>query len=284
MVRVVLRGGLGNQLWQLNAAFMVAARSGRKLELDRSFLDAYMVGTRQYWLDSFDLASMNIPWGECRRPKWFVRSQGPMRRLQRAGLRLNEALVVSARTLHEDVAGRQKAVARLLEEGSEPALLIGYFEDERLMALSQAMGFPTPLPLRSPTVPFLRSLESLRSAGAASLHIRLGDFPVQRRISPALLMEFIGKSVQPSERPDALWIFSDQPRALEAYLQELRGGFRDVRIWSGQWSPPELVHLMSASSLLITGDSTFGQWAGHWCRAQGGRWLVAPLNSAAIAT
>ena len=278
MVRVVLRGGLGNQLWQFNAAYAIASRSGSGVVIDRSFLDAYADGSRRYWLDSFELDSLGVAVSERTRPRRLIRSMGPVRRLRRRVLGVADDRGMSPGIVDEDVVGTPTAVERLLDLRDVPRVLIGYFEDERIRSLSQAAGFPTPLPLRRPTLDLLRSVTALRSSGAASIHVRLGDFPPERRISPRGLVDLLDHTDATAGLPDEAWVFSDEPEGLEPYLKHLRPRFGRLRVWEVELTPPELVHLMAASSVLITGDSTFGQWAGHWCREAGGRWLVAPLN------
>ena len=219
-VRLRLRGALGNQLWQLSAAYLVAAQRGRSLILDTSMLDSY---TSAYWLGSFCLNSLDLPVRRTRRSATLVRAGGPVRRLRRAVL---ERIHNPSRVppwfvpLDEDAVGQEYASLRLMTE-APPTRLLGYFQDAALVDAAKARGFPEVLYLEEPSA---RALDVFREATESSvlgIHIRLRDFPQSSRLSAEQYLDALATSImKPSERATT-WIFTDDPGKIEPFMVRL---------------------------------------------------------------
>ena len=267
-VRVLLRGGLGNQLFQLAAGWVVAIRQGDVLEIDESLVRLRGTSDRPALLDHFiwpSVAGQEISFS-CSR--WRAsRAFGLARRVRRKW----SARVTDGRWLDEAAARetwRERAV-----HGSGIRHIDGYFQDSSLIATAEAQGFPVSPRLVEPSRDFLHDSRQLSGVRTAGVHVRLGDFArLGWSLPPEWYVMAFKKALQ--ARPvDRCWIFSDSPSQLDPVLTSLSTSFPTISFME---RPPrqdsnaaEDLVLLSRTDPLITGPGTFAWWARHWASSAG---------------
>lgn len=267
-VRVLLRGGLGNQLFQLAAGWVVAARQGDMLEVDESLVRLRGTSDRPALLDHFIWPSV------AGQPVYFTCSEWRASRPYGLARRIRRKWTgrVTSRLWLDEARGN-RAWQHHAAHGSGIRHVDGYFQEPALVAVAEAHGFPASPRLIEPSEQFLHDSRQLAEVPTAGVHIRLGDFTKLGWSLPPEWYAVALKSALHAKPVDECWIFSDSPAQLDPVLTLLGTSFPAVtfkkrRPRSDVTAAEDLV-LLSRTDPLITGPGTFAWWARHWASAQG---------------
>ncbi|MBD8023744.1 alpha-1,2-fucosyltransferase [Microbacterium gallinarum] len=234
-----LQGGLGNQLFQLNAGDLLAKSTGGRLR----------ISTASYARDrkrSFELDRLtsDIP-------------RASIAEIALTGSPYNRAGVLRHRT----APLRREIVTSIAERPAGNALLVGFFQDQ---ASIQGGTKRTVQRLRSVTLSKTGSLISRRVAGAPVAHVRRGDYVsldssvrTFGTIRPEYYFDafdYLGVS------PAAIYYFTDDPD----YVYRTFGARRAQIISADDLrSPLETILAMGSAGDLVIPNSTFSWWAGE---------------------
>jgi hypothetical protein len=266
MILVLLKGGLGNQMFQYAAARSLATRTGADVALDLSFLEARPANQdwtpRDYALHCYSLPARIADAGgrdRLLRPPWHWKLA---RKLGLAGRR-----VLRERSARFD--------PRFLALGSE-AYLDGYFQSEKYFA-------PIADTLRSefvvaPAAAQRALLDELGAHESVSVHVRRGDYvgnptaaayhgvcsPAYYRSAAAHLQAHVAGL--------RYYVFSDDPAWARANL-ELPGP--TVFVDPPSASPAQDLQLMRSCRHHIVANSSFSWW-GAWLNPRPDKRVVAP--------
>jgi len=263
-VVVTLRGGLGNNLFQYFAGLYLAEKLGAPLVLfsprrwhgdpEKSTIHGFKVKAkisapkRDASFHLVLLIVLNKIWQKVVNDKsWF---------LFRAFSRLR---------IH---FSRSQGFDADLEKMTRAHRLEGYFGTHRYFTspvISQSLK--QLVQLESESTPWFRkNFSLLRSQKALCLHVRRGDY-VDHKDSNGLLAEeyYLGAISQLralGETWDCIWICTDDEEAVRQEFSKLLA-VEDCNFLEGasQAGPGEVLSVMSQSSLLIVGNSTFSWWA-----------------------
>jgi hypothetical protein len=263
-ITVLLRGGLGNQLFQYFTALEISNKFGGKLILDTSLLpSAGFVNRRGISVFPFELSAF-VHAGEVRRGILYkllpqtlayylytrlaqlerqlaaTPNQWPSRRN-----RLTQDSLVEIQELSSEV---KHIKINSLCLSTNPKLEI---RDSDLSAVSRPF---------KPTNWFDSEVRLIESVKPVAIHMRLGD---HLRLGAQFDGAYVKRALdwlESQHRPHAVWVFSDQPDLAAQLLFSMPYEFRVIQ--PPKDSPAqESLALMAMAPSLIMGKSTFSYWA-----------------------
>lgn len=273
MIRVLLSGGLGNQLFQYAAGRMLALKHGTGLMLDLSFVSsklqaAALATYRRYELGVFDLPvsiSDNFFRGRFLYP--LAKSEYLLRKT------INKQRYVY---IAEDASGWDPRVM----EAPDQTFLEGFFQSEKYFeavsdALRRDLVFKEPLMGRNAEL-----ADAMQSGNSVSLHIRRGDYARLKKnlqkhgITP---LDYYTKAlgrIRESVSDPQLFVFSDEPDWARDNLHTgLPFTLVDVnRTPDTAWTDMQLMALCRHH---IICNSTFSWW-GAWLDPHPDKLVIAP--------
>jgi hypothetical protein len=283
MVTVLLRGGLGNQMFQYALGVTLAQANRTALKLNAVYLQDRLP-RRKYTYRNFDLDIFTM--GED--PGLTTLSQVAQRvpvpglwlgiDVMRMGTRL---LVGAERVIREKSYAFDSGV---LEERGD-LFLLGYWQSEKYFAdaeeeLRKAFGFKHSLEGLAKEIG-----QQIRSSNSTSLHIRRGDYAKLKHVEHVMgqtnLSYYEKAASYMSEHsksagiePPTLFVFSDDIEWCKGKLT-----LPCSTIYLDQTSAgPKASHHLQLMSLCrnnIIANSTFSWW-GAWLNADPGKIVIAP--------
>jgi len=232
LIELELRGGLGNQLFQVSGAIYYAKRSGAKVVVDDSALRSHRNPTRRNWVKSINLnqlfnTNVEIEFKENHLPKFFNQ------------IRLMRFLQLSEEQLFHSVD-----LARLTR-------IEGYFQNSRYVSVHEINGSA----IESRFSDFCLCREAI------AIHVRLGDFlshgwdlPKSYYLS-ALSLMLEHKNVE-------VHVYSDSP---ELAREMINSEFPRLEIQFPELvqelNPLELLLNLSRYRYFISSNSSLAWWA-----------------------
>jgi hypothetical protein len=268
-VLVVLRGGLGNQLFQYAAARSIAARNRMELLLDTDTgfrNDPYQ---RSYRLDQFRIAASSASVDQIAR---FApaRVRCNLRRLREKAL-LRANLSFDPLTAH---LGRSRLI-----------LLNGYFQSEDYFAsISGRLREDLRLKSEPTSSAVLKIRDQIFDSNAVCLHVRrLGGYSASRTpvrvvgppfCTPDYYRRACNHFLEKTSHP-RFFVFSDCPEWVPDGLH-----FVPDKVVVGLDTPTSDIDdlwLMAHCAHFIVADSTFSWWAA-WLGSNPAKQVVAPAN------
>lgn len=263
MIRVILQGGLGNQMFEYAAAYATARRLNEPLVIDTSFFDVYnnREWCRPYELNIFRLnEQLTFVSGN----QWEVKMLPKIAQWCRKHEKPNVGKYVFL-----------PSELRLKEQ-----VLFGYFPDYHLFEsyreeLLQAFIFRTPENVENRRI--IREIERCESV---AIHIRRGDYLIGNNADifwhPTI--EWYNQAIKIIEQTipepqyfifsdDVIWAreqFGDMENALLVNINEGSESYNDLR-------------LMSYCKHNIIANSSFSWW-GAWLNTNPNKKVVAPAQ------
>lgn len=277
MTTCVVRGGAGNQLFQLYACYLVSQHTSSQITLD---IDTYSHPSQISLGRQFEFASLAKALGM--RPKKPVRVVF-LRRLKMA-----------CQLLLRHVAQRFPALFQHLGIVASERADVSQFFASRLGKIRYLDGYFLNLPeFSSFEMQFEQFLSHIKtelngelpalpdfSGGSMSLHLRLGDFKTD---SPDFMPRISAlQSVLDSSGGGTINLFSDEPELAISLLSGLKNvKFNPIDVSLG--TKPTL-SLMARSGGLVCSRSTFSWWAASLVSSIGGQvwWPSESLRSGAL--
>ena len=294
VIVVRLQGGLGNQLFQLSAAVVVAnAVDSNEIVLDASRIAFGTDKRRRLGLLEFYLLSKNFSlsvWGE----KFSLISRIVPQKLGAFLAVSSSETFLRARFGKYVEIGDSDDITNLYDP-RKTYVLNGYFNDFSLVDRAVNIGFNNKLEITPPKSLWLESrLKNIDFENSVALHIRLGDYLQFPQIFGRLSQDYYLKALEylKYESRKNLYIFSDQPNiaANEIPMISKMPNCEIVRPPMTA-SPAEAFYLLSQFRNLICANSTYSMWAAWFNNEQSGvgaKKVVVPspylLNKQDIAT
>lgn len=241
MIRVVIKGGLGNQMFQYAYGKVLSERYQQPLLLDLSFYDKESV-YRSYALDKLGIHETLVN----EKPKKIKISL--WKKLLPLNLLLLRSGLPPLGTLYLDGYWQSESYF-----GNQPGLVRSLFT------------FPEPpADLK----------KQVLSTDSVAVHVRRGDYVnIPRRHICHLDYFARGMNEVRRQLPSAkFFIFSDDlPWCKETLLKE----FPDAVLVSGCQSDLEEMHLMACCKHIIISNSSFSWW-GAWLQEKPGKLVISP--------
>ncbi|MGB0872772.1 MAG: alpha-1,2-fucosyltransferase [Solirubrobacterales bacterium] len=257
---VLLRGGLGNQMFQYAAGLSVALRTGSRLRLDLTVLDRDR--KRQFRLDQFNIDA-ELFHGNDAPPLQF---SDPQTLAAEARARFDAQVVIQ----------RDETFGDELSDTAANSLLVGYWQSDRYFnSVSDAVR--AHFKLRRPSAAYTELRRRIGAEECAAVHIRRGDYAedtsVQRVIGllDASYYREAANELVARTGVTKFRVFSDDPEWCRTRV-ELPG---DVEITSGYLADAEELHLISACDHAIVSNSSFSWW-GAWLGTKAKSVVIAP--------
>ena len=262
-VRVILAGGLGNQLFQYFAGLSIAERLGSDLILDPRLIFSGVAG------HSESITDLNLPHAVS-----LKKATGPSGQIlfwiDRLYLGLAGKLLKNRKLLYKLLGHYRSGVVGYdprLRFLKSPVVLMGYFQSWRYVDSVGASGIIDKIRYNGGSEWFIDTRELIsRSTRPLALHVRRGDYGVHRRHG-MLSMEYYKAALENLRLEgiewEDVWVFSDQIESAQSELSTLFAESANVHYVT----PPEDSHsleslfLMSEFPTLITANSTFSWWA-----------------------
>ncbi len=256
---VLLRGGLGNQMFQYAAGLSVARRTGTRLRLDLTALDRDE--KRQFALDQFAIDA-DLLHADDDEPLQY---SDPRSLATYAKTRFGAAVVVQ----------RDETFGDELSEAAANSYLVGYWQSDGYFdAASEEVR--AHFELRAPSAAYTELRRRIRAERSAAVHVRRGDYAEDTAVQRVIGL------LEPNYYRDAanelvartnvgkFRVFSDDPGWCRSRV-DLPG---EVAIMSEGLTDAEELHLISACDHAIISNSSFSWW---------GAWLGATAKSVVIA-
>lgn len=270
MTVVAIRGGLGNQIWQLAAGWLNAKASNTPLVLDFSLHACYGRGRSKFWLDHYRLDSLDPVSITCwAAPSSVTLFAGPWRRIKRALGSSPTATRLSHFMSFEEGTLPQLAAAT-------PLRLDGYFQDSAVLEAATLAGFPTAIyPME--IGPRIADLSSKLWDGI-TVHVRRDDLPYELHVSNDWYVNQV-ESLRDTIGSDIpVTVFSDDPCLVSGSYGALSGMGEFHVLNSENLTPPELLYMMSCNRAFIGSRGTFSFWAGRFSVVNGSALVVLPAE------
>ena len=256
-LRVFMQGGLGNQLFILNAGMIWADRTNKNLLLDTRTLKGHSID-RIYALDQVDFG-ISFELVHSRKATLFPYAK-----------RLFDLLIKSEQNLRSFFRKyfgyySESDLLKYRPDLSQRKIkyISGYFQSPTYFERVQI-----PRPILQNTSDWFRDLSrEILEIKPIVLHFRAGDYFKHKDTFGVLGLQYykdaitsLGQEFDSSE----IWIFSDDLTSAKSVFC----GFETERI---KWIDPpsesrdiESLLLMSLAKTLIISNSTFSWWAGYW--------------------
>ena len=249
---LVLRGGLGNQLFQYFAGVELAKQQERILRLDQSWYERDihlngMLDARKYELDSYifeerlaitsNFNLRNNPRIERlfkATPRWVGLALGQVEELQPRERSSRRNLTTFGHWINQDFIPSRKVAHELLVGG-----------------------------LRSVSGNYAALVDEMNGREIVALHVRLGDYLKFKDVYGTTGPDYYKRVLSSEElQGREIWLFSDQP---DSALEILAGESRIHRVITNKYtlSSAETISLMSYAKIIVASNSTFSWWAGY---------------------
>lgn len=259
MITVVIKGGLGNQLFQYASAFSLANRLNQPLALDISFFPAQTL--RGYKLDKLSIGpTVNVNPDMSLGMQFFKNRY--INQLVRRSKKLKQIKLGNGTTYLVELAG--SFVPDFFKIEAQNIFMNGYFQCEDYFRDYRTEILKAFTPSYQPEDEYLKTLEMINESNSVAVHVRHGDFTKgDRTIYHYILGEdYYTKAIQyMRERIDnpQFFCFSDD---IEWVKQNI-GRTEDFHFVTLQTSHADIdeMMLMKNCNHIITANSTFSWWA-----------------------
>lgn len=267
MVTVILRGGLGNQMFQYAAGVDLALKKKTGLVFDTTFLNDRFP-RKDFTYRTFDLDIFNLRVPIMIAPKVTTLSK------------ISTAAPIPGVWLGLDLVwvGMKKLGASLFGRDKNPVLW-GFYQSERYFkdnAASVRAAFQFRHPLTGEAVSLATKIEN---GNSVSIHVRRGDYnlPKYEKLYGATDVVYYEKAIAYiAERVESphFFVFSDD---IEWCRKNLKAPSGSIFVDDTSRGPKASFHLqlMSLCKHNIIANSTFSWWGG-WLNSNPGKIIVAP--------
>lgn len=256
VVKVRLRGGLGNQLFQIAAATCLAKACEVPLQINCRDLDNSIDPARRNFLPMFFLSDIF----DFSQQHYSLILENPLsnRLYHRFGKIISRNEISKTKDLSEVIEGK---IARKYR-------LCGFFQELKFVEGSILQNPKVTLAVVNPRVKDLCKI--VRNENVISLHIRLGDFVLNGL--DVLSSEYYNSAISNfiDERGNSkskVLVFSDDISAARSMMGETHRLIFPEEQYT--LSPAELFYVLSKSRNFVLSKSTLAWWAGYLGRLNG---------------
>jgi hypothetical protein len=272
MSALVLRGGLGNQIFQFAAGLTI---------LEDDFIIWTSAGDPRRTLGEVDLANFSLP-----STAKFV--AGPNNKLIRKllswnlvlGLKSDDSkkwrlLMMITRSLGYLYFSILTRTSTFLIPGigvgffdlkmsNRKSILNGYFQSDFWARNVKTNETLKNLRIKSPSKSLLQWIDLIELARPIIVHIRLGDYRNEPNIGILKPNYFYRALNSPAihNASENVWIFTDEPSSIDI-SDYVPSGFKTIVFDDLTLSPAETLELMRHGSAYVISNSTFSWWAAY---------------------
>lgn len=267
MIRIILSGGLGNQMFEYAAGRALSIRHKTTLFIDLQVLHKTSKATkRSYELSVFGIANTASSfWGH----KIAIRLFGKIKKRPIA------FGILGLLNIFRDE--RAQCYDRKFEVLSDKTTLFGYFQNENYFKdiseqLRTDFQFATPLDDRNSKI-----RDKMRQTTSVSLHIRRGDYVNLNSNLPILDTAYYEKAIEYMTSRIAnpsFFVFSDDMAWVKQNIN-LSGFDHEFIDWNTGKNSYIDMQLMSLCQHNVIANSSFSWWAA-WLNANPNKWVIAP--------
>jgi len=261
-VKIFLKGGLGNQLFQYHAGYYLAKKLGVDLIVDSNQAKFGKTGHGNA------IANLGLPGtfllATSRFSVNFISSWIRYRTLGilNSIFHSQEFLIRVFNTYRSRHVGFDSK----LSEINKPIALEGYFQTWRYFDYIKASGESIVPDCIQKSKWFLDKQVALNGSRVAAVHVRRGDYTSEMGKIGLLAQEYFLSALQDLEKSgevfDEVWIFSDDVDELKLKFNQLLAKYKTQILNPPSSSPAvESLLLMSQASSLVISNSTFSYWA-----------------------
>lgn len=246
-IRVILQGGLGNQLFTYFAAANYASSRNIKLVLDTSELP-FGISSRK-----LELSKLNLPVKyKVSNLKAFGNSSTNILffRVRKLLLRTLTFLSFESKVVGYDPALNERRLFLYLR---------GYFQSWKYLKEFRDSGVDIDLVPLTKSDSFIKCLEKLEDEDPICLHVRRGDYLKVINEFGCLSEDYFRSAldlVLDSSKP--IWLFSDDPEGVVSEFKKIRFDF--VPAFEYPLEDYESLCIMAQSRTLIMSNSSFSWW------------------------
>jgi hypothetical protein len=261
-LKVVLKGGLGNQLFQYFAALKFAENTEQKIEFNLNWFKHRESITSPR---SFELGEI-IDTSAVEEDKLNVFRLGLLDRFSSYFAKFG--LIVSESNF--DQLKSENKVQRNL-------YLNGYFQEIRFLG-SNLYNLENFIEIKNWEPEVKDKMHEISDRYQVALHLRLGDYvdsELFHVISKTYIRECLNKIDHQKNHLEVL-VFSDSPDKARAYLPEVEK-IEFIIVPKNSFTDPQTLILMSKFKNLILSNSTFSWWAGALASSAGNN-VYAPFS------
>ena len=263
VIKLILFGGLGNQLFQYFAGQYLAYKADAVLEVDSTFSQFGRSGHSD-WVGDITLPGYISP-SAPRHSFRYLQSLLKRRFRDFLGriIRQKEMKLKILHQYHSPAPGYDSQ----LEHLKPPVTIVGYFQTWRYFQALRESGLFPELEMKKPSSWILDMTVQMSSQGKIlGIHVRRGDYVGNAGIGTLSVSYYEAAAKALRSRGaiwDAVWIFSDD----SALVENEFAGFLDGKEHLVFVKPPSETHdfesllLLSRSSYMVIANSTFSWWA-----------------------
>lgn len=260
ILRLQIKGGLGNQLFQYFAGLYLAQVSNRKFQIDVSWYLNQPISTSNLYPRVFELEKFNLPEEVESVIDTSFQSSVFMDRVTRRVPRQFGLKLGSVFELRPDEFSKRSILR-----------INGYWLSQNYLPPRNELLEFLIGNLKQPSNQYLELVRESELVGPLAIHVRLGDYLNFPEIFPVLGLDYYARSVavlkQSKGVDQPIWLFSDEP---EKAFNLLEGKLPISKVIGPRDLPssPEVLALLSMSSAIICSNSTFSWWAGFLSKNQ----------------
>jgi hypothetical protein len=257
-VKVILAGGLGNQLFQVVAAEVVAKRLGVPLAISAHFSQFARTGHTD-WIDAFQI-NRKVARSKTRYSPSYVAAL--------AGRNLRGvAKKFTPGALHWFFESKVTGYDPALLELRRPRLLVGYFQTFRFADMLGRSRLNQIVSLVRPSEWMNQMLQELGEKQVVALHVRRGDYSFEADRYGLLDLGYYQKALQELRQAgytwDEVWVFTDDPDVVSREIAPHLGSEVSIVRPPQDSHAAESMTIMSQCAALVIANSTFSWWAGY---------------------
>ena len=256
MIKAVIRGGLGNQLFQYASAYALARRLNQPLVLDASFYPKQTL--RGFRLGCFHLSEHEVSErNDCMAEALYKQKMvnGLIRRTNFSTLPYKRGKYLI------DHAG--KFTPGFFTINAKNVFLNGYFQSEEYFAECRDELLKQLTPNYEPEPSYQEVLEAIRNSNSVAVHVRRGDFVGDASkfhyVLDAGYYENAICTMRKSVEEPSFFCFSDDIDWVKEQIRQTED-FQFVSLKTSHADIDEMM-LMKSCKHIITANSTFSWWA-----------------------
>jgi len=247
---LVLRGGLGNQLFQYFAGLELSKAKDRVLRIDNSWYQREvhlngMLDARDYELDLY-IFELNYT----KLTKRGFLNNPKIERISRALPRRTSLLLGHIQELG-------------LEEDSPRKRLttFGHWISQEFIPNRETARKLLVDGLRTPSSRFLELKDEASNKNVIAVHVRMGDYRNFQSVYGTTGPDYYTAVLKKMRKSDAeIWLFSDEPKAAERLISYITRVDKVISI-QDSLNSAENIALMSCAQTIVASNSTFSWWA-----------------------
>jgi hypothetical protein len=267
---LALSGGIGNQLFQIAAAYALTGVE------DKIYLDFQLCKTTseedsvyQNWILPSRFINLELP-----KPGWFVKKiiNVHWRMISDRTFALILICTIFKPILKRLITKRSGQKVEIVLDDKRYAglelkhknnLMIGYFQYIPLSCTDLYSDFKSNLQLKKPSNELKEYISALQSSPHIFVHVRLGDYINEKKFGN-LSLEYFIKALETLEKYSGgikLLIFSNDIAQCKLFFTEAEQGRIVEYFATSNLTPNETLELMRYGTHYVLSNSTYGWWS-----------------------